>query len=75
MRSRSPRWASWPWRRCRAVREPGHDDGYYGRCDLEPHGPDVDHALERGAETWRWSTAATHVHVFEDITRSHRGVA
>jgi hypothetical protein len=59
----------WPWSpRCRAVRDPEYIQaiggaywlgGQYGRCELAPHGPDIDHALERGLETPRWSTRRT----------------
>lgn len=65
-------WAGpWPWSpRCRAVHEPRintqHPDaafpispGFYGRCELAPHGPEIDHALERGFHCPRWSTRWT----------------
>lgn len=49
-------WAKWPWRRCRAVREPRPGESYYaGRCDLTRRHRG-DHALERGMDTPRWST-------------------
>lgn len=41
--------------RCRAVKEPNRS-GYWGRCDLAPHSELIDHALERGMDTPRWST-------------------
>ncbi len=42
--------ATLPWarpfhRRCRARVGDGQD---WGRCELSPHGPEIDHALERG---------------------------
>lgn len=49
-------WAVWPWGRCRAYREPGHPDGWFGRCELRRHKPDVAHALDRGMEQVRWFT-------------------
>lgn len=51
-------WAKPFQRRCvaRMERQPGAD--YWGRCDLGVHGPDLDHALERGMEIVRWSTAS-----------------
>lgn len=48
-------WATWPWRRCRAVREPGQPDGWHGRCELR-RSHDGLHALDRGMELVRWST-------------------
>lgn len=32
---------------------------YWGRCELAQHGEDIDHALERGMDTPRWSTRWT----------------
>ncbi len=63
-------WAGpWPWSpRCRAVKEPPRRQviggamrvgGHHGRCELQPHGPEIDHALERGLEYPRWSTRIT----------------
>jgi hypothetical protein len=53
-------WAFWPWQRCKARVEPHPDRyGYWGRCELKKHGKDVDHALERGMDTPRWSTRWT----------------
>lgn len=55
-----------PWatpligRRCRAVLEPRQPGSYYGRCELRP-GHEGDHALERGFDTPRWSTAQTGI--------------
>lgn len=58
-----PKLRGLPWarplldRRCQAVREPRGDSAYSGRCELvRGHGPDVDHALERGFDIPRWST-------------------
>lgn len=51
-------WFRWPWNRCRAVK-PATDGGYFGRCELRRHSPDIDHALERGMDTPRWSTRWT----------------
>ena len=51
-------WAR-PWqRRCRAVREPKPDAPYFGRCELA-RGHVGDHALERGFDVPRWTTAWT----------------
>jgi hypothetical protein len=44
-------------RRCRARVEPNRS-GLHGRCDLRAGHPG-DHALERGMDTPRWSTAWT----------------
>jgi hypothetical protein len=46
-------WARAFGRRCRART----DDG--ARCDLRPHGYEIDHALERGMDIPRWSTRWT----------------
>ena len=52
-------WVLWPWhRRCTAVLERRTVGGHYGRCDLRA-GHHGDHALERGFDTPRWSTALT----------------
>lgn len=57
-----PRARQLPWarplrRRCRA-RTATHPLG--GRCELAPHGEDIDHALERGmGVVLRWSTRWT----------------
>jgi len=50
-------WAHWPWQQCRARVEPRK--GHHGRCELLPHGPETDHALERGMDIPRWSTRWT----------------
>jgi hypothetical protein len=52
-------YAALPWplghARCRAVLT-RTDGEYWGRCDLEEHPRDTDHALERGMVIVRWST-------------------
>ncbi|MBC8094124.1 MAG: hypothetical protein H7Y15_19765 [Pseudonocardia sp.] len=63
-------WAGpWLWSpRCRAVKEPPRQQvmggsmrvgGHHGRCELQPHGLEVDHALDRAPEYPRWSTRAS----------------
>jgi hypothetical protein len=53
-------WAGFFQRRCSAVLEPREDADYYGRCELKRnHGDHIDHALERGFNTPRWSTERT----------------
>ncbi len=49
------KWAAWPWQQCRARREP-RPGQHSGRCELRRHGPEIDHALERGFDIPRWST-------------------
>lgn len=47
-------WAGpWPWsKRCRA--RTNSSEEYWGRCELEPHGPEILHTLERGMIWVRW---------------------
>lgn len=52
-------WATWPWQRCKAVKEPLGRGSYFGRCELKKHSVEIDHALERGFDTPRWSTRWT----------------
>lgn len=53
-------WAQWGQPRCRAVRERTLLDPQFGRCELRrDHGLLIDHALERGFDTPRWSTRWT----------------
>lgn len=54
-------WCTNPFNRCRAVLPPNVDGHrvYFGQCDLKPHVDSVDHALERGFDTVRWSTKET----------------
>ena len=47
------------FRRCRAVLEPQPGRTYFGRCDLKPHDPTIEHALERGMDVVRWRTTIT----------------
>jgi hypothetical protein len=47
----------WPWKRCRAYKEP-NKTGYWGRCDLERE-HEGDHLLERGMDMLTWSTKWT----------------
>lgn len=64
-RERQLPWARpWPWLpgrggRCWARTERRPSGLFMGRCELAEHGEDVDHALERGADTPRWSTKWT----------------
>lgn len=52
-------WAGFFQRRCAAVLEPRGLD-FYGRCELKRNHPlYMDHALERGFMTPRWSTQST----------------
>jgi hypothetical protein len=47
-------WARWPWQACKARTD---QPPYAGaRCELRPHGIEIDHALERGFDIPRWST-------------------
>jgi len=48
------------WDRCEAVKERNRT-GYWGRCELKKthNEEDIDHALERGMDTPRWSTKWT----------------
>lgn len=56
-------WSKWPWNRCRARLEKKDasivNSSYYGRCELKRHSF-IDHALERGMITVRWSTHVWH---------------
>ncbi|HEY2766259.1 MAG TPA: hypothetical protein VGJ13_19940 [Pseudonocardiaceae bacterium] len=53
-------WSRWPWNRCPARRERQPGDTDWGRCELRRHGPEIDHALERGmGADRRWSTRWT----------------
>lgn len=51
-------WNVWPWKRCKAFREPrpGH---FWGQCELDKNHFGIDHALERGMDIPRWSTEWT----------------
>lgn len=51
-------WSSF-FNHCRAVLPPNEQSTYFGRCDLKKHGINIDHALERGMDTLRWSTKLT----------------
>jgi len=51
-------WYTWPWKRCRAVKEPNRS-GYWGRCELTL-GHVCAHALDRGMDIPRWTTEWTH---------------
>lgn len=52
-------WSRWPWNRCKAYKEADFKDGYWGRCELKRHSHEIDHALDRGMDTPRWSTRWT----------------
>lgn len=48
-----------PWarpfrKRCKARIPPKNKFDFYGRCELSPHGPEIEHALERGMVWVRW---------------------
>lgn len=58
-----PERARTPWTRCKAVKEP-NKSGYWGRCDLRRNHAG-DHALERGMEIHRWSTAWSYPALIE----------
>jgi hypothetical protein len=78
-------WSKWPFgRRCRARREPRAGEGkwqHFGRCELAPHGPEIDHALERGFDSPRWSTDWTDTQPLttagrpREMTRSEIAIA
>jgi len=66
-------WARWPWQQCRAVREPRQDSNIWGRCELRRGHPiEVDHALERGFDTPRWSTDWTEDPQVKAWMENHR---
>lgn len=50
--------APFSFNRCKAVKEP-NPSGHYGRCELKRHDETINHALERGFDTPRWSTKWT----------------
>lgn len=51
-----------PWqkmfgRRCKTRFRSTRVD-FHGRCELAPHGPEIEHALERGMVWVRWTGGA-----------------
>lgn len=53
---RTPWWGPWPFSpQCKAKKRKESKNDFGGRCELSPHGKDVDHALERGMIWVRWS--------------------
>ncbi len=51
-------WARWPWQACKARTDQSPYAG--AQCELKRHGVEIDHALERGFDTPRWSTKWTN---------------